>query len=64
IRPHLAQYSPIPGTPLFAQAQAHSPYPLQEEPLFQNNALWPCLPGGFTWQKREEWRKRQAGKKT
>ena len=61
IRPHLAQYSPIPGTPLFTKAQAHSPYPLEQEPLFQNNALWPCLPGGFTWQKREKWRKRLAG---
>jgi hypothetical protein len=58
IRPHLAQYSPIPGTALFARAQAHCPYPLQEEPLFQNNALWPCIPGGFSWKKHEQWKRR------
>lgn len=62
IRPHLAQYSPIPGTQLFAQAQAHSPYPLACEPLFHNNALWPCVPGGFSWEKRAKWRNRLAGK--
>jgi radical SAM superfamily enzyme YgiQ (UPF0313 family) len=62
IRPHLAQYSPIPGTSLFAKATAHSPYPVAHEPLFQNNALWPCVPGGFTWERQERWRKRLAGK--
>ncbi|MDZ7760903.1 MAG: B12-binding domain-containing radical SAM protein [Desulfovermiculus sp.] len=62
VRPQLAQYSPIPGTPMFAQAQAQSPYPLDQEPLFHNNALWPCLPGGFSWEKRQKWRKRLAGK--
>jgi radical SAM superfamily enzyme YgiQ (UPF0313 family) len=60
IRPHLAHYSPIPGTALFARAQAHCPYPLQEEPLFQNNALWPCIPGGFSWKKHEMWKRRLA----
>lgn len=61
IRPHLAQYSPIPGTPLFARAQQCSPYPLAEEPLFQNNALWPCVPGGFTWEAHTWWRQRLRG---
>lgn len=57
LRPHLALYSPIPGTPLFEQACDTSPYPLQEEPLFHNPSLWPCVPGGFSWQGRGQWRR-------
>ncbi len=53
IRPLLAYYSPIPGTDMFEQACALSPYPLLEEPLFQNNAIWPCVPGGFDWHQRK-----------
>lgn len=57
IRPHLAYYSPIPGSALFAQACKASPYPLAEEPLFHNPSLWPCVPGGFSWQERGRWRR-------
>lgn len=62
VRPHLAHYSPLPNTPLFAEAKVQSPYPLDQDPLYHNNALWPCVPGGFTWKKHEKWRKRLAGK--
>ena len=41
-RPIVAEYSPIPGTTLWEEALAASPYPLAEEPLFQNNTLLPC----------------------
>jgi radical SAM superfamily enzyme YgiQ (UPF0313 family) len=41
--PYLAEYSPIPGTSLWAEAVKRSPYPLEEEPLFHNNTLLPCL---------------------
>lgn len=41
-RPILAEYSPIPGTILWKEAIAASPYPLEEEPLYQNNSLLPC----------------------
>jgi len=41
-RPHLAEYSPVPGSPLFDEACAASPHPLAEEPLFQNPTLLPC----------------------
>lgn len=41
-RPFLAEYSPIPGTELWADAVAVSPYPISEEPLFQNNSILPC----------------------
>ncbi|MFH1025301.1 MAG: hypothetical protein V1764_01300, partial [Nitrospirota bacterium] len=33
---------PIPGTELWNEAVASSPYPISEEPLFQNNSLLPC----------------------
>jgi len=52
IKASLAHYSPIPGSRLFQEAEAVSPYPLQEEPLFQNNSIWPCFPGGFSWEVR------------
>lgn len=41
-RPILAEYSPIPGTGLWRDAVACSPYPIAEEPLFHNNTLLPC----------------------
>lgn len=48
-KPILAEYSPIPGTPLFAQAPKFSPFELKDEPLFQNNSIFPCQWSGFTW---------------
>lgn len=44
-------YSPLPQTALFAQAKAVANRDL-EEPLNQNNAVWPCIPGGFDWTVR------------
>ena len=41
-RPVIAEYSPIPGTALWNQAVAASPFPIKEEPLFHNNTLLPC----------------------
>jgi radical SAM superfamily enzyme YgiQ (UPF0313 family) len=59
-RPHLAEYSPVPGSPLFDEACAASPYPLAEEPLFQNPTLLPCaavdgneLAGIKTWLRQQ-----------
>jgi radical SAM superfamily enzyme YgiQ (UPF0313 family) len=40
--PYLAEYSPIPKTPMWELAQAHSDYDLSSEPLFHNNTLLPC----------------------
>lgn len=42
VRPIIAEYSPIPGTALWMEAKAASPYPLDEEPLYHNNTLMPC----------------------
>ncbi len=40
-RPHLAEYSPVPGSPLFDRARAASRFDL-DEPLFHNPTLLPC----------------------
>jgi len=47
-RPMLAEYSPIPGTPLFEKARQRSPFDLENEPLFHNNSILPCRWEGFT----------------
>jgi radical SAM superfamily enzyme YgiQ (UPF0313 family) len=41
-RPYLAEYSPIPGTPLWSEAIKCSPFDLANEPLFHNNSILPC----------------------
>jgi hypothetical protein len=41
-RPHLAEYSPIPGTVFWSQALSCSPFDLAGEPLYHNNSLLPC----------------------
>ena len=47
-RPILAEYSPVPGTPLFKEASRTSRYPLLEEPLAHNNSVFPAF-------KRPDW---------
>ncbi|MFO8032399.1 MAG: B12-binding domain-containing radical SAM protein [Desulfohalobiaceae bacterium] len=61
VQPILAHYSPIPGSGLFEQAREYSPYPLAEEPLYQNSSIWPCYPGGFSWQERQRWQRLLQG---
>jgi radical SAM superfamily enzyme YgiQ (UPF0313 family) len=41
-RPYLAEYSPIPGTPLWSEALSCSPFDLANEPLYHNNSILPC----------------------
>ena len=48
--PVLALYSPIPGTGLWPEALAASPYDLKNEPLYHNNSLFPCWPE-FSWER-------------
>ena len=55
LRPQLAYYSPIPGTAMFPLAKQYTSYPLEQDPLFQNRAIWPCYPGGFSWEERSRW---------
>ena len=47
-RPYLAEYSPIPGTILWEEAITASRFDLVNEPLFQNNSIFPCEWEGFT----------------
>ncbi len=47
VKPVLAEYSPIPNTPLFGIAKRHSIFDLNE-PLFHNNTLLPCRVGGIS----------------
>ena len=56
LRPELAHYTPIPGSRLFDRACQVSPFPLAQEPLTQNNSIWPCVPGGFSWDKVTWWK--------
>jgi radical SAM superfamily enzyme YgiQ (UPF0313 family) len=39
--PKLAEYSPIPGTPMWKDAIKFSRYPIEQEPLFHNCTLLP-----------------------
>ena len=48
LKPMIAEYSPIPGTPLWAEAVRCSPFPIAQEPLFHNNSILPCRWDGFT----------------
>jgi len=54
--PYLAEYSPIPHTPLWDKAVACSQYDLVSEPLFHNNTLLPC----WNEEQRKEFRQVKA----
>jgi radical SAM superfamily enzyme YgiQ (UPF0313 family) len=58
--PILAQYSPIPGTALWPQAQATSRFDLAADPLFHNNSLFPCWPE-FSWDRYTRLKRLAAG---
>ncbi|HOJ44014.1 MAG TPA: B12-binding domain-containing radical SAM protein, partial [Syntrophorhabdaceae bacterium] len=49
IRPHIAEYTPIPHTQLFDKYNMLARYPIKEDPIFQNNALFP-----FSWEGFKE----------
>jgi radical SAM superfamily enzyme YgiQ (UPF0313 family) len=43
ILPVLAYYTPIPHTPMWETAKAHSKFNLDQHPVFTNNTLFPCV---------------------
>jgi radical SAM superfamily enzyme YgiQ (UPF0313 family) len=49
ITPILAHYTPIPGTRLWPAAVAASRYDLNADPIFTNNAIFPCSREDFSW---------------
>jgi len=53
-RPYLAEYSPIPGTPLWSEALRCSPFDLANEPLFHNNSILPCRSEHFGLEELQE----------
>lgn len=58
IAPVLAYYSPIPGTRLWSEAVSVSRYDLASDPLFTNNAAWPCRTESFSWEWISELKQR------
>ena len=53
-KPVIAEFSPIPGTPIWEKAVNASPYNIQEEPLYHNNTLLPCRGKEFTYEMYRE----------
>jgi radical SAM superfamily enzyme YgiQ (UPF0313 family) len=53
-KPVLAEYSPIPGTEMWPDAVALSPFDIQGEPLYHNNSLLPCRNDDFTYTRYQE----------
>ena len=47
-KPILAEYSPIPGTKMWAEAVIASPFDIQHDPLYHNNSLLPCRNDDFS----------------
>jgi radical SAM superfamily enzyme YgiQ (UPF0313 family) len=50
VRPHLAEYSPIPGTPMWEKAAASSAFDIAREPLYHNNTFFACRRADFTYE--------------
>ncbi len=56
-RPRLAEYSPVPGTPMWAEAKRISPFDLEGEPLTHNNSFFACRRPDFTYENLVELKK-------
>jgi hypothetical protein len=54
VKPHIAEYSPIPGTLLFEEACKVSRLDIAEEPLYQNNSILPLSNPDFSYEDLEE----------
>lgn len=50
VTPVLAYYTPIPHTVLWPSAVASSRYDLESDPVFTNNAIFPCQQEPFSWE--------------
>lgn len=58
IMPVLAHYTPIPHTALWHEAVCSSRYDLESDPIFTNNAIFPCQKTSFTWEPLERLKKK------
>ena len=50
VTPVIAHYTPIPHTPMWPAAVASSRYDLASDPIFTNNAIFPCQSETFSWE--------------
>lgn len=60
VLPHVSEYSPVPGSRLFAEACRVSRYPLADEPLCHNNTAFPTAWPRFTPDDLERVKRRAA----
>ncbi len=51
VKVRLAEYSPVPGSPLWETSVQASRFPLSEEPVTHNNSIFPLEWEGFTYDK-------------
>jgi hypothetical protein len=60
----VAEYSPVPGTLLWTESVAASAYPIDREPLFQNNSIFPLEWEGFPREDMERLKRlaRESGR--
>jgi hypothetical protein len=49
VTPVIAHYTPIPHTPMWNAAVASSRYDLAADPIYANNAIFPCQSETFSW---------------
>jgi len=61
VTPILAHYSPIPHTALWSSAVSSSRYDLESDPVFTNNAIFPCQDERFSWQTISHLKKLATG---
>ena len=50
VRPHIAEYSPIPATPMWDRAVSISLFDISMEPLYHNNTFFACRRPDFTYE--------------
>ena len=48
--PVIAHYTPFPHTPMWKEAVAASRYDLAADPIYTNNAIFPCQSETFSWE--------------
>lgn len=56
-QPYLAEYSPVPGTAMWAEAVASSDYCLDFDPLYHNNSFFACRRRDFSYPDLVELKK-------
>jgi radical SAM superfamily enzyme YgiQ (UPF0313 family) len=50
IQPFISEYSPVPGTSMWSEAATCSKFPIEEEPLYQNNSFFACRRPDFSYE--------------